>query len=50
MVLIFPPPLTTNEMHGLEFTSVFKDFQGLFELYIMFILDADLKIQLSPWP
>lgn len=42
--------LTTNEMHGLKFTSVFKDFQGLFELYIMFILDAGLKIQLSPWP
>lgn len=50
MVLIFPPPLTTNEMHGLEFTSVFKDFWEPFELYIMFILDADLKIQLSPWP
>ena len=40
--------MTTSEMHGLEFTSVFKDFQELFELYIMFILDADLKIQLSP--
>lgn len=43
MVSIFPLPLTTSEMHGLEFTSVSQGFQELFELYIMFILDADLK-------